>query len=161
MIILNYVNMRITSTAFGHNEEIPSLYTCDGANISPPLHFEEIPEETKSLVLIMHDPDAPGTDWLHWSMWNIAPETGYIREGTKAQEAKEGMTDFGSVGYGGPCPPDGIHRYHFDLYALNRHINLENGAGHEELIEAISGHIITQASLIGIYSRGKPSFPSR
>ncbi len=145
--------MKISSTAFVHNGEIPQRYTCDGANISPPLAIEDAPESTKSFALIVDDPDAPGGTFLHWTAWNIPSGTKAVAEGTVPERAAEGNTDFGTVGYGGPCPPSGTHRYFFRLYALDTQIDLPKGASREKLESAMEGHVIDQTELIGLYER--------
>ncbi len=145
--------MQITSPAFLHNEKIPIKYTCEGDNISPPLTIEDVPKNAVCLVLIMHDPDAPGKDWLHWSMWNIPPSTTTMNEGEVVPNAIEGKNDADDTGYVGPCPPSGTHRYHFQLYAVDRMIDIPSGAERKALIHALAEHIIDEALLIGTYSR--------
>lgn len=150
--------MRISSTAFEQNQPVPSKYTCDGANISPPLSFSDIPSETQSLVLIVDDPDAPAKTWVHWLVWNIDPaatgaEEGSAPAGPEGNTAVEGTTDFGTIGYGGPCPPSGTHRYFFRLYALDTMLELDASATKPQLEGAMEGHILDQAELIGLYQR--------
>lgn len=147
------LNMRITSPAFENNQPIPRKYTCDGENINPPLIFADLPEEAKSLVLIVDDPDAPMGTFTHWTVWNIDPGVSFIPENSVPEGAIEGMTDFGKPGYGGPCPPSGTHRYFFKLYALNTVLILEPKAKVNDLMQAIKDYIIAQAELIGTYSR--------
>ena len=144
--------MKITSSAFNHNENIPSKHTCDEGDISPPLTFSEIPENTKTLALIMDDPDAPVGTFVHWLVWNIPATTREIKEGEKRQYT-QGTTGFGKQEYGGPCPPSGTHRYFFKLYALDIKLALEQGATKEQLLEAMEDHIIEKAELIGKYGR--------
>ncbi|OGI70681.1 hypothetical protein A3A09_01815 [Candidatus Nomurabacteria bacterium RIFCSPLOWO2_01_FULL_42_20] len=144
--------MKIESTAFQNNQSIPSLYTCDGANINPPLTFSDIPAGAKSLALIMDDPDAPMGTWDHWIIFNIPPETKEIKEGL-VPEGVLGVTSFRKTGYGGPCPPDREHRYFFKLYALDTILNLPEGSSKKEVEVAMSGHIIAQAELVGKYNR--------
>lgn len=146
-------NMKLISPAFEHNQPIPSKYTCDGENISPPLIVEAVPENTKSLVLIVDDPDAPMGTWVHWTLWNIAPDTKEIPENSVPAGAVEGMTDFGKPGYGGPCPPSGTHRYFFKLYALNKTLELNSAATKADIEKAMEGFLLGQAELIGLYSR--------
>lgn len=145
-------NMKITSPAFNHNENIPSKYTCDGENISPPLKFSEVPKDTKILALIMDDPDAPVGTFVHWIIWNTPATTTEIKEG-EGISYPQGSNDFGKQRYGGPCPPSGTHRYFFKLYALDTELNLQPGATKQDLLEAMEGHIIEKAELIGKYSR--------
>lgn len=145
--------MEIISSAFGHNEKIPSKYTCDGENVSSPLQFLEIPEKAKSLVLIVDDPDAPAKIWVHWVVYNINPQASEVKENSVPEGGIEGMTDFGSSGYGGPCPPSGTHRYFFKLYALDSALNLSQNATKQMVEEKMQRHILDKAELIGLYSR--------
>ncbi|PIR69323.1 MAG: YbhB/YbcL family Raf kinase inhibitor-like protein [Candidatus Niyogibacteria bacterium CG10_big_fil_rev_8_21_14_0_10_46_36] len=147
--------MQLTSPVFEHNGKIPSLYTCDSENISPPLAILDVPEEAKSLVLIMDDPDAikpAGKVWDHWIIWNIPPGTEEIKEG----EEPDGVFGTGSgnnKGYRGPCPPDGEHRYYFKLYALDTELDIPEGSTKGQVEGAMNGHILTQTELIGLYVR--------
>ena len=152
-IISNQISMKITSPAFQNNETIPKRYTCDGENINPPIYFEDLPQGTKSLVLIVDDPDAPRGNFLHWLVFNIPPETKLIEENSIPQEAKLGKNDFGKTSYGGPCPPYGQHRYYFKLYALDTVLDLENGATLNEVKSAMRNHILAEAELLGLYQR--------
>ena len=144
--------MKITSPAFEHEGKIPSRYTCDDADISPPLQFSDVPEGAASLALVMDDPDAPSGTFDHWIAWNIPPSTTSIGEG-KEPEGAQGMTDFGRNGYGGPCPPGGEHRYFFRLYALDAELDLPEGTSKADLERAMEGHVLEQATLMGKYSR--------
>lgn len=146
-------DMRITSNAFDNNQPIPKKYTCDGENINPALTFHDVPEGTKSLVLIVDDPDAPRGTFTHWTVWNIDPAISFIEEGSVPEGAIEGMTDFGRPGYGGPCPPSGTHRYFFKLYALDIDLVLDSSATVFSLQRAMEGHILEKAELMGLYSR--------
>lgn len=143
--------LKITSSAFSQNEHIPAKYTCDGANVNPPLAIAGVPDDAKSLVLICDDPDAPSKIWVHWVVWNIPVTTKEIAE--NSVPGTQGMTDFGSKGYGGPCPPSGTHRYYFKLYALNITLNVSNSASKKDVENAMKGHILAQAELIGRYKR--------
>lgn len=147
--------MKITSPSFAHNQNIPPKYTCDGENINPPLQFSDIPVDAKSLVLISDDPDAPIGTWVHWTIWNIDPETTEIAENNVPAGAIEGTTSFGETGYGGPCPPSGVHRYFFKLYALDTELDLPTSAKKEDLEKAIQQHILASAEVIGLYTRSK------
>lgn len=150
----NLINhMKLTSSAFKPNEKIPAKYTCDGANINPPLTFSDVPVAAKSLALIVDDPDAPSGTWLHWTVWNISPETKEIAENSVPVGAAQGRTDFGRPGYGGPCPPSGVHHYYFKLYALATTLNLSSGASLSELQQAMNANILEQTELVGLYSR--------
>ncbi|MFW6120451.1 MAG: YbhB/YbcL family Raf kinase inhibitor-like protein, partial [Petrotogales bacterium] len=133
--------MKLSSPAFENEESIPNEYTCEGADVSPPLMFSEIPEDTKSLALIVDDPDAPMGTWVHWVIWNIPPDTISFSKGENIT-FPQGKNDFGKQKYGGPCPPSGTHRYFFKLYALDTMFDLEAGATKKQLEKAMSGHII-------------------
>ena len=145
--------MQITSPAFGHNEEIPIEYTCDGPNISPELRIDGVPENTKSLVLINDDPDAPGGVWDHWIIFNMPPALSRVDKG-KEPEGQAGKNSWGRTGYGGPCPPSGTHRYFFKLYALDTMLSLQEGSVKAQIEAAMEGHIIDSAELMGLYTRG-------
>lgn len=150
--------MRISSKAFGEGDMIPRQYACDGSNVSPPLDWMDLPGGTKSLALICDDPDAPAGTWVHWVIFNIpADETGLPedvpREKKLASGAKQGITDFRKIGYGGPCPPGGTHRYYFKLYALDSILEAEPGITKRELLEIMDGHILAEVELMGRYTR--------
>lgn len=144
--------MQLTSDLFTDQATIPTDYTCKGRNISPSLHISDIPSDTQSLALIMHDPDAPNGDFLHWTMWNISPTTSLIAEATVPEHAVQGMNGFGAIGYGGPCPPSGTHRYVFELYALDSTLDLPEGADRQSFESAIASHIIDSARFTGLFS---------
>lgn len=146
-------SMTIASPSFANNTFIPAKYTCDGGNMSPSLSFSDIPKETKSLALIVDDPDAPSKTWVHWTVFNLHPGTTTFPEGFVPDGNIEGMTDFGKPGYGGPCPPSGTHHYHFKLYALDTSLVLGRSATKEDIEEAMKGHILEKAELIGLYKR--------
>jgi Raf kinase inhibitor-like YbhB/YbcL family protein len=148
--------MKLISPVFGQNQNIPEKYTCDGEDISPPLEVQEIPEGAKSLVLIMDDPDAPGGTWVHWTVWNIDPETTQIMENSVPEDSVEGITSFGNTGYGGPCPPSGTHRYIFKIYALNAILGISSSSDCKELEKEMEKHIIEKAELVGLYGSGDP-----
>jgi hypothetical protein len=145
--------MTLTSTAFAHQGFIPSQHACDSKDVSPPLNISGVPEAARSLALIVDDPDAPRGDWVHWTIWNIDPRTAAVGEGAALAGAIEGQTDFGRPGYGGPCPPSGTHRYFFKLYALDTTLGLPASSRKAELERAMEGHILEQATLIGLYRR--------
>jgi Raf kinase inhibitor-like YbhB/YbcL family protein len=147
--------LKITSSAFEHNGTIPARYTCDGADINPPLHVSNTPSGTKSLALIVDDPDAPMGTWVHWVAWNIDPATSEIKENTVPAGAMEGMNDFRKHNYGGPCPPSGTHRYFFKIYALDTRLDPDSNADKAALEKAMKGHILGQAELMGKYKRTK------
>jgi Raf kinase inhibitor-like YbhB/YbcL family protein len=147
--------MKITSPAFSNNEKIPKKYTCDGEDVNPPLEFHDIPSNTKSLALIVDDPDAPMGTWVHWVLFNIPPTCKKIDENSIPNGACEVLNDFRKHNYGGPCPPSGIHRYFFKLYALDCELNLKGTITKRDLEKAMQGHIIAKAELIGLYSRNR------
>ncbi len=145
---------KITTTVFSENTLIPSKYTCDGDNISPSLEISGVSELAKSLVLIVDDPDAPSGLWTHWIVWNIDPKLKKIAE--RAQNiGVEGVGSSGKIGYDGPCPPSGTHRYFFKLYALDTELNLEPNSKVYDLNLAMDKHIVGLAEFIGLYSRKK------
>lgn len=153
-IPLEFKNMLLTSPAFKNGGRIPVKFTCEGENVNPELHIQDVPAGTKSLALVMDDPDAPAGTWTHWTVWNINSETRVIKEGEVPAGAIEGQTSFGRPGYGGPCPPPGKpHRYFFKLYALDTVLNLNAGAGVDKLQNEISGHLLAAAELMGTYQR--------
>lgn len=150
--------MKLTSGAFKEGATIPEKYTCDGEDISPQLSWIDVPEGVKSFALISDDPDAPMGTWVHWVIYNIPAETRELPEGIKPDQqlpnsSLQGMTDFHRIGYGGPCPPGGKHRYYFKLYALNTKLGLSSGASKKEVEKAMQGHILAQAQLMGTYQR--------
>jgi Raf kinase inhibitor-like YbhB/YbcL family protein len=147
--------MKITSAAFQDNGNIPTKFTCDGADVNPALQLEDTPAQAKSLVLIVDDPDAPSGLFTHWIIWNIDPKTTAIAESATPHGGIQGTNDFGKSGYGGPCPPSGTHRYYFKIFALDRTFDLKPGAKRGELDAAMRGHIIVQGELMGRYSRKK------
>ena len=146
-------NMKITSSAFTNKQQIPEKYTCKGANINPPLEFLDVPENTKSLALIVDDPDAPMGTWVHWVVINMEPRTLGIEENSKPTSGTEGITSFGKPHYGGPCPPSGTHRYFFKLYALDTKLGLTATADKKAVETQMQGHILDQAEIIGIFSK--------
>ncbi len=148
-------NMKITSPAFEQDGDIPVEYTCDGQGGSPPLEFFGVPEGTKSLVLVVDDPDAPMGTWVHWTIWNIKPDAGQVAASSTPSGAVEGKTSHGRSGWGPPCPPSGTHHYFFKLYALDTMLDLGSSADVDALESAMAGHILDKAGLIGLYSRTK------
>jgi len=141
--------MDITSPAFFKNGPIPQQYSCAGRNVSPPLEISGIPAEAKSLVLIMHDPDAPRGDFVHWVCYDMAPGQ-RLEEG--AVSGRQGINSTGKLGYMGPCPPSGTHHYHFKIYALNTKLNLPSGASRQIIESAMKGHVIQSSELVGTFS---------
>ena len=152
------MEIKITSSAFEDGGMIPAKYTCDGADVSPALQWDAVPEGTKSIALICDDPDAPMGTWVHWVLFNLPADTKELKENiphdkTLPNGAIQGITDFGRNGYGGPCPPSGIHRYFFKIYALDTKIELSNSANKSQLVEAMKDHILAQGQLMGKYKR--------
>jgi Raf kinase inhibitor-like YbhB/YbcL family protein len=145
--------LKITSPAFENNAYIPAKYTCDSMDSNPPLLIKDVPAKAKSLALIVDDIDAPGGIWVHWVVWNIPAETKEIRENSVPSGAKQGLNDFRKNKYNGPCPPPGIHRYFFRLYALDTVLDLKPDAVKSDMEKAMTGHIIEQAHMIGLYKR--------
>ena len=150
--------MNLKSSAFQQEGLVPSQYTCDGANVSPPLTWSDPPAKTQSFALISDDPDAPVGTWVHWVAWNIPPAARSLDENVPKKDAlpngmKQGTTDFRKIGYGGPCPPSGTHRYFFKLYALDTTLNLSPRTTKKDLERAMQTHILAQAELMGKYSR--------
>ncbi len=154
----NSMKLEIRSTAFDEGGSIPRKYTCDGSDISPPLSWTQPPEGTKSLVLICDDPDAPMGTWVHWVLYGLSPDTLELPEDIPDKKevlggARQGTTDFRRIGYGGPCPPGGTHRYYFKLYAIDSELDLSSGATKKEVLESIEGHVLAEGQLMGRYSR--------
>ena len=150
--------MEISSPAFQPGTMIPAVYTCDGADISPPLDWSGIPEGCQSLALIGDDPDAPAGTWVHWVYYDIPPKTDRLPEDVPQIECPgiggtQGTNDFGRIGYGGPCPPGGTHRYYFKLYALDTLLGLPSGATKQRLVGAMQHHILAEAQLMGKFKR--------
>lgn len=140
------------------NQTIPRHYTCDGDNVSPPLQWENVPEGTQSLALIADDPDAPGGTFTHWVIYNIPPSLRWLPEDVRRDQVLpngvlQGINSFQRIGYGGPCPPEGTHRYFFRLYALDTRLDLPPGVSKEHLLEAMEGHILAEARVTAKYSR--------
>lgn len=150
--------MELTSSAFGEGGMIPDKFTCDGADVSPPLKWNALPAGTQSLALICDDPDAPVGIWVHWVYYDIPADTEGLPEGVATIDHPEeggtqGINDFRKIGYGGPCPPGGTHRYFFKLYALDRMLNLPSGTTKKQLLKAMENHIVGQTQLMGKYRR--------
>jgi len=150
--------MQITSAVFVEGGMIPPKYTCDGQDISPPLEWKELPANAKSLALIVDDPDAPMGTWVHWVMHNIPSDLVKLPEDVRPEKEskngiRQGMNSWPRIGYGGPCPPGGTHRYYFKLYALDAVLDLAPGATKAQLIQAMTGHILSEAMLMGKYKR--------
>ena len=148
-----YATLTVSSPAFGPNTMIPAKFSCEGASVSPALHLGELPSRTKSLAIIVHDPDAGHQGgFTHWVAFNIDPAQD-IPEGFKG--GVQAMNGAGKTGYMGPCPPSGVHHYHFMVYALDSRLELSGSAGKAELEKAMKGHILAQGDLVGLYKKGK------
>ncbi|BAY30395.1 PEBP family protein [Nostoc carneum NIES-2107] len=152
--------MEIRSSAFFIGNTIPFKYTCDGDNISPPIHWEDPPQGTQSFALIVDDPDAPEKTFTHWVVYNIPVDRRELPEGITpepkiANGGIQGQNSFGRLGFGGPCPPskDGAHRYFFKIFALDQLLDLPPGVSKEELLQAIEGHVLDKAEVMGRYAR--------
>ncbi|HKW18742.1 MAG TPA: YbhB/YbcL family Raf kinase inhibitor-like protein [Terriglobales bacterium] len=151
--------MLLTSSAFQQGGEIPSYHTSDGENVSPELSWQDAPAQTRSFALIVHDPDAPMPGgFTHWIVYNIPSDTQHVQENVPAEEqvaalGMQGKNDSGKIGYTGPAPPSGTHRYFFRLYALDKMIDVGPGATHKEIAAATKGHILAQSELMGTYEK--------
>lgn len=150
--------MEVTSTAFTEGGMIPSKYTCDGKDLSPPLALSGTPKETKSIVLICDDPDAPVGAWVHWVLYNLPPDTKALPEDIGPRSkldsgAIHGKNSRPKLGYGGPCPPSGTHRYYFKIYALDTMLSLKPGATKAQVLKAMKGHVVGEGKLMGKYKR--------
>jgi Raf kinase inhibitor-like YbhB/YbcL family protein len=153
------VALMVTSQAFKSGEPIPSKYTCDGEDVSPPISWSGANEQTRSYALIVDDLDAPMGAFTHWVIFNIPAADSSLQEGvptlgTLSNGAVQGRNGFGKIGYGGPCPPSGTHRYVFHLYALDMLLSLQAGASEGDALQAMKGHILADGELTGLYSRG-------
>lgn len=149
---LTDIIINVSSPAFEDGMEIPRKYTCDGENINPPLSFENFPENTVSLALIMDDPDAPNRTFNHWTVWNIRPDIGAIDE--NFVPGIIGKNSYGEFNYSGPCPPKGsTHQYYFMIYALDINLELPIDSGTQDLLKAMEGHVLAQGQLIGKYTK--------
>jgi Raf kinase inhibitor-like YbhB/YbcL family protein len=146
-------NLVVKSPAFENNQLIPVKYTCDGDDVNPPLTIDGVPEGTKSLLLIVDDPDAPSGIWNHWLVWNIPPETRKIEENTAP--GTEGMSTSRKHDYGGPCPPYGTHRYFFKVYALDTKLGLTANSTKKDVENAMEGHMLAEGELMGLYRRSR------
>ena len=151
--------LTISSSAFSNGGNIPRKFTCDGPDVSPSLTWTEPPTGTKSLALLVDDPDAPVGNWNHWTLWNLPDTSRGLAEATSrdarlADGTEQGKNDFGKTGYNGPCPPPGKpHRYYFKLFALDIKLNLKAGSRNQELEAAMKSHVVAQAEWMGTYGR--------
>ena len=152
------VSIAVSSPTLKPNERIDERYTCEGDDVSPPLKWSGYPADSKSFVVIMEDPDAPGGVFTHWVVYNIPASVSELPEALPAIDKLDngiyqGINDFGKIGYGGPCPPDGTHRYFFKLYALDMMLEIGSGATKEALLQAINDHVLAETELMGTYTR--------
>lgn len=150
----------LQSPAFKNNEPIPSRYTCDGENISPALNWDHLPEDTRTITIVVHDPDAPSGNFIHWIIYDIPVTMKDLQEGITStlnlpDGAAMGTNDARRIGYYGPCPPSGVHHYHFTIYAVNTFLRLDAGATRTELMQSMKGHILEEGKLVGTYKRQK------
>jgi Raf kinase inhibitor-like YbhB/YbcL family protein len=147
--------LKVTSPVFEPNQQIPKKYSCDSQDINPPLTIQDIPQETKTLALVLDDPDAPSGTFTHWTMWNLPSTKNSIDENTAP--GIEGLNSMGTRGYTGPCPPPSKpHRYIFKIYALDSALDLDFDSDKSDLEKAMSGHILAEGKLVGLFSRSKP-----
>ena len=147
--------MQLASPEFAEQQELPRRFTCDGADISPPLTWADVPEEAVELAITCEDPDAPGGTFTHWTMWGIDPHAGGLPEGSVPMGAHMGTNDFGSLGYGGACPPRrrGMHHYRFSLHALREPLDANDGAPPGQVRRALRSATLVEAELVGTYER--------
>jgi Raf kinase inhibitor-like YbhB/YbcL family protein len=145
-------SISVTTPAFQAGGDVPAKFTCNGANLNPELRINGVPNEAKSLVLIVDDPDAPRGLFTHWIVWNIDPKATDIGENSAPAGGIQGTNDFGKRNYGGPCPPSGTHRYFFKIYALDTKLDLKPSARRAELDAAMRGHTLAQGELMARYS---------
>lgn len=150
--------LKVISAAFKEGEPIPRQYTCHGINVSPPLEWSGVPKTAKTIAIIADDPDAPSGGWVHWVLYNLPSENiGFVENLPATENLKaggfQGKNDFGKIGYGGPCPPSGTHRYIFKVFAVDTELALPAGAARAEVEQAMQGHILSQGQLMGTYGR--------
>ncbi|HET9434757.1 MAG TPA: YbhB/YbcL family Raf kinase inhibitor-like protein [Chitinophagaceae bacterium] len=148
--------LQVISTVFSHKGHIPPQYTCEGENINPALIIRNFPDNTRTLALIVEDPDAPNGTFDHWVVWNIPPNEAIAE---RSNAGINGTNSFGKTGYGGPCPPSGVHRYFFKVFALDAELNLKAGSGKNELLDAMKGHVLATGEIMGLYQKHKHAVP--
>jgi Raf kinase inhibitor-like YbhB/YbcL family protein len=148
----NDSGLRVRSVAFSHGGQIPPKYTCEGENVNPPLEISDLPENTRSLALIVEDPDAPRGVYDHWIAWNIPPNEAIAEN---SRHGISGKNSFGNTGYGGPCPPSGSHRYFFKVYALDSELNIQAGSDKKTLEDAMKDHVLASGELMAHYQKRK------
>lgn len=145
--------MKLTSPVFKEGERVPTKYTCEGPNVNPPLTFEDVPQEAKSLVLMVEDPDAEAKPWVHWLVFNIAPHVTGFDENSYPEESTPGLCNGGTFGYEGPCPPTNEHTYDFKLYALDTMLDIPNESDRKVVLKKMEGHVLAEATLVGKYKK--------
>ena len=150
--------IKVTSVAFKQGEPIPRQYTCAGVNVSPPLEWTGVPKAAKTIAIVADDPDVPGGTWVHWVLYNVpADNIGFVENVPVSETLKaggfQGKNDFGKIGYGGPCPPSGAHRYFFKIFALDTTLKLSAGASRKDIDAAVTKHILAAGQLMGTYQR--------
>jgi Raf kinase inhibitor-like YbhB/YbcL family protein len=150
--------IKVTSVAFQQGQPIPRAYSCSGVNVSPPLEWTGVPKAAKTIAIVVDDPDAPGGPWVHWLLYNVpADNIGFVENVPMSETLKaggfQGKNDFGKIGYGGPCPPSGTHRYFFKLYAVDAELPLTAGATRADLEKALAGHVLAQGELMGTFQK--------
>ncbi|MCE5323615.1 YbhB/YbcL family Raf kinase inhibitor-like protein [bacterium] len=151
------MTIQVTSTAFREGEPIPSKYTCKGSDISPPLAWTKVPSTAKTMALIADDPDAPMGTWVHWVLYNLPANMNELPEAVPNEKhlssgASQGVNSSGKIGYQGPCPPSGTHRYYFKVYALDTQLKLSDSVTKSQLLEAMKGHVLAEGTLMGRFS---------
>jgi Raf kinase inhibitor-like YbhB/YbcL family protein len=150
--------IEVTSQAFEDGEAIPARYTCDGLDVSPELSWDPVPDDTQNLALIADDPDAPGRTFVHWVIYDLPPDTRRLPEDVPKQQtppggAVQGVNGAGRIGYMGPCPPSGTHRYFFKVFALDTRLDIGAGATKADVVDAMQGHVLAEGQLMGTYRR--------
>lgn len=153
----NENTLKVRSHSFSHEGNIPAEFTCEGRDINPALEIQDIPEGTKTLALVMEDPDAPRGVFDHWIVWNIPPQKSIPEQ---SNPGISGTNSFGKTGYGGPCPPSGTHRYYFRVFALDAELDLLAGSVKQELLNAMDGHVLATGELMGRYAKQKTAVQS-
>ena len=148
---ISFKELQVSAVDFKDHEYLPVRYGCKGENINPALIIDHIPEDAKSMAIIVDDPDAPSGDWVHWVVWNIPPSR-HVKE--NEHRGVPGRNDFGTDRYSGPCPPSGTHRYFFKVYALDCSLSLVGGAGKTELEKAMGGHVTGFGEMVGLFKHG-------
>lgn len=145
--------MNLTSSAFENDRVIPKKYSCEGIGMNPPLRITDYPMNTVSFAILVHDPDAPVGDFLHWLIWNVDPNVDEIAGGSAPIGSVEGINGMGELGWVGPCPPHGLHHYEFHIYALDKMLEIPETSTRSDFLQAIDGHVLEEATLVGLYEK--------